>query len=292
MVYANLYGPPDEYRTLLRLSRHAAQRIPELAEALDVSVGDQIHIYLAPSTQLFRELQPGLPPTWADATAWPTSGIIFLRSNHLRGGMAKPLEQVMEHELVHVLLGRAFAPNRPPSWLQEGLAQVMAGEYSPDTTRRLARGLLTGEARSLESLSRGFPRDPVQADYAYAQSADFISWLRVHYGPEAVPTLIRELAGGASIGTAMHAATGSFLDGVESEWRRSLQTGIPLGLTALVENGELFWAFGGVALIVGGVMRRRQLRRRLLELEVEEALIDELLSDLLKRKRNPGESTL
>jgi hypothetical protein len=76
----------------------------------------------------FRALQPGQPPTWADATAYPAAGPICLRAPALRSGTDTRLEQVLDHELVHVLLGRAFAPAQPPTWLQEGIARVFAGE--------------------------------------------------------------------------------------------------------------------------------------------------------------------
>jgi hypothetical protein len=78
----------------------------------------------------------GPSPEWADATAWPELGAIFLRSPDIRVGGDEPLEQVLDHELVHVLLGRAFGDEQPPIWLQEGVAQVLAKQLGP---RRVAR---------------------------------------------------------------------------------------------------------------------------------------------------------
>lgn len=288
--FVRVHGPPEHHALLLRIARHASDALPRLADALGVPIGTTIHLYVADSDATFRELQPGLPPTWADATAWPRRGIIFLRTPEVRGGMARPIEQVLEHELVHILLGRAFAPHATPNWLQEGVAQVMAGEYSPDTTRELARGLLMGELISLQRLSRGFPTHPVEARLAYAQSADFVSWLRAKHGEESLRVLVREMSAGKGIEAAVHAATGRMLDDVDRAWREGLVSS-PLALTPVLEGLDvLLLGAGGILLVGAGVMRRRRFRRRLEEMERQERLVDELLAQTrAEARRDPGD---
>jgi len=186
----------------------------------------------------------------------------------------------LDHELVHVLLGRSFAPNHPPQWLQEGLAQLFAGEYTPDTTRRLARGLIGRQPIDLEALQHGFPSDPIEADLAYAQSADFMAWMRGRYGDDSIHRLIGQLAGGAEIGAAIRRATGSWLEDVEGEWRSDLNSGVPLSFSAF-QDFEIFWAFGGLLLVFGGISARLRLNRRMREMEEEENRMDEMLDDLM-----------
>lgn len=277
--FLRIYGEGRDYGTMLRLARHGSDALPELATRLGVPIGDTIHVYLAPSDALFRELQPGNAPSWADATAYPALGVIYLRSQRARHGQSKPLEQVMDHELVHVLLGRAFMPERPPQWLQEGVAQVMAGEFTPKTTEDIAAGMLGGGLISLDDLARGFPSDAGRAKLAYAQSADFVAWLQMQHGPEALPALIREMAGGASINAAVRRSTGRYLKDIDREWRSRLTSGVPLSLTPLT-TVDTWWALGGIALLIGGVLRRRQFKRRLAEMEAEERLLDEMLEQM------------
>lgn len=284
--FLRVHGPPELTSTLMRLARHGATSLPELATNLQVPIGNTVHVYVSPTNEQFLQLQPGRAPTWADATAYPTLGAIYLRGPRARGGVAKPLEQVLDHELVHVLLGRAFAPKRPPQWLQEGVAQVMAGEHTPETADALARGMLGGGLLTLGEMSHGFPSDVRRAELAYAQSADFISWLQQTYGSEALPALVRELAAGAAIEGAVRKATGDFLEDVDTAWRARLSSGIPLSLTPLT-GGEVWWALGGLMLLVGGVARRRQFRRRLVEMEEEERLVDELLARLRVTPHEP-----
>jgi hypothetical protein len=277
--FLRVHGDPQDYAQMLRLARHGSDALPRLATELGVPIGDTIHVYIAGSDTEFRALQPGTAPSWADATAYPSLGVIYLRSSRARHGQSKPLEQVMDHELVHILLGRAFYPKRPPQWLQEGVAQVMAGEFTPRTTEDLAAGMLGGGLLSLEELSRGFPSDARRAKLAYAQSADFVAWIQMAYGPEVLGMLIHEMAAGASIRAAIRRSTGAFLEDIDREWRGRLNSGIPLSLMPLT-SVDAWWAFGGVALLVGGVLRRRQFRRRLAEMEAEERLLDEMLEQM------------
>lgn len=275
--FVRVHGASHQYATVLRLARHASESLPRLALELGVPIGDTVHIYVSPSDKHFRSLQPGRAPTWADATAYPGLGAIFMRGPGARPATDEPLEQVLDHELVHILLGRAFAPARVPDWVQEGVAQVAAHQNGPHTTQTLARGMALGGPIALESLTRGFPADPARAQLAYAQSADFIEWIRVTHGADALQVLIAELAAGRSVDGALYRATGQFLPDVEAAYRATLSSGIPLGLSWATSTDAVF-AVGGILLLIGGVARRRQFHRRLAEMEAEEALVDELIA--------------
>lgn len=282
-TFLRVHGADETLDVLLRVARHGSASLPALAERLEVPIGGTVHVYVVSSDEEFRTLQPGRPPGWADATAWPKLGAIFLRAPHLRIGGDEPLEQVLDHELAHILLGRAFAPNHPPAWLQEGVAQVLAGQVGPQVARTLSDGAAIGALPDLESIERGFPVDPHQARLAYAQSADFVAFLEQRHGPDALPRLIRAGAGGATMRAAVYAATGRFLDDVEADWSERFDRGFTLAPSALTD-GTMAFALGGVALVVAGVARRRRFHRRLEEMAREEALLDALVEQLRARR--------
>lgn len=265
-VYARVHGPEHRSDLLLRVANHAAEALPRLAAELGVPIGDTVQIYVVSSMEEFRALQPGLPPSWADATAYPDLGAVFLRAPELRPGTDTPLEKVLDHELVHVLLGRVFWPADAPRWLQEGVAQVYAGEFGPDAAKVIDRGPLM----SLTLLQNGFPRDAQQAQVAYALSADFVSWLSMEHGAGAVPTLIRSMARDHDIDRAVRAATGSDLDTVQQEWQARLQDGPPAWLHWL-DDGRLVYGLGAIALVGGGYLRRKRFHARMAQREAEEA---------------------
>jgi hypothetical protein len=269
-----LHHDPADRGVALLLARHAARSLPDFADRLQVPTGGVIDVYLARSQEQFRTLQPGEPPHWADGTAWPLRGLVFLRSPELRPGNDEPLTTVLDHELVHVLLGRAFQGRPVPRWLQEGVAQVYARQYTAETTRTLASGLLGRELMGLEDLATGFPADPVRARLAYAQSADLVAWMQNEHGPDAVPTLVRELARGAGFGAAVHTATGQRLSQVDAAWRGRLQDS-GLAWTPLVSDTVILSGAAGL-LLVGGMGVRRRSRRRLEEMEAEEQAREEL----------------
>jgi hypothetical protein len=193
------------------------------------------------------------------------------------------LLQVLDHEIVHAVLGQAFGPRPVPRWLQEGLAQVLSGEYSPAVTREIARGLMGTGLSSLEELSSGFPADPLGAKRAYAQSADFVAWLNKEGGRDAVRTMVGELAKGAGLGAAVRRATGRSLEEVDADWRARWETS-GVKWIALADEGFL-WAFAAFALAFGAIGVKRRNRRRLEEWGREEALRDALLQMTIQRWR-------
>ena len=275
---ARVYATSGDRPTALRLSRHIAARLPDLADQLQLPIGNRIHVVLAPTQAEFHSLQPGKVPGWADGTAWPQRGWIFLRAPRLRGEATDPLETVLMHELVHILLGRAFGARPVPQWLQEGLAQLMAGEYSAETTATLANGVLGDNLLSLYELSRGFPRGALRAQLAYAQSADFMAYIRNTYGMGAIQTLIAEMARGEAFAPAVRIATGDLVDDIDAAWRGRLRDS-PLQLTPLMNEG-VWWAFGALLVPLAWFLVRRRNQKVVARWRREEVLEDALYRTL------------
>ncbi len=286
-IYAEVAGHPRERATIRKVLEHAERSIPDLAEQMGVASGRRLRIYLTHSADQFQRLQPDRPPAWADATAWPQRGLIFLRSPRIRPGNADPLLQVLDHEIVHAVLGQAFGPRPVPRWLQEGLAQVLSGEYSPAVTREIAQGVMGTGLSSLEDLSSGFPADPLGAKRAYAQSADFVAWLNKEGGQHAVRILVGELSKGAGLGAAVRKATGRSLDEVDADWRERWESS-GVQWTALADEG-IFWGVAAFGLAIGAFGVKRRNRRRLEEWARQEALRDALLQMTIQRWRETQE---
>ena len=143
-------------------------------------------------------------------------------------------------------------------------------------SRKLSSGALTGSLVYLEALEHRFPADPVRADLAYAESADFVAWLEATYGADTLPELVRATARGDSMRQAVYGATGQFLDDLETDWQARLAG--PAFKFASVAQGEWAWGLAAVALVGAGISRRRRFQRRLAEMEAEEAMLDELVA--------------
>jgi len=260
-VYARVHAPPSRLREARRLADRAARAIPAIAERLDLPAGRTMTVYLTDSNESFRRLQPGDPPRWADATAYPHRALIFLRDGATRGGVARPIDVVFDHEITHVLLGQAFGPRPVPTWLQEGLAQWVAGEYGPETTRQIASGLLGRGLISLDDLGRGFPEDPLRARLAYAQSADLIGWLVAEHGLESIHTLTHELARDTPFVAAFRGATGEYPEDLDARWRGRLQHSWMW--VEPLSGDSVWWGIAVLGLLAAVVaVRRRNARVR------------------------------
>jgi hypothetical protein len=268
--YLDVSGDPRHLPVMTELAQYGSRALPRLADELGVPIGNKVQVLLADDDAQFRALQPGRIPEWADATAWPERGTIFLRAPGARGLDARPIERVFDHELVHVLLGRVFAPHQPPLWLQEGLARAYAGEHDPNDAKIIAQSYLRKGPYTLEELHTAFPRDIEGAQLAYAQSADFVDWIRAKYGPAAVPTLVRELAAGHTMDAAIYAATNDTLEQVDAAWRADLKSTGPLWVWAATAN-DVIWGGVGIAAAMALVAHRRRLRRRLDAMAADEA---------------------
>jgi hypothetical protein len=286
-----VHAAPRDRATALRLSRHIAGSLPTLADELDLPVGNRIHVVVAPTQEVFHQTQPGKVPQWADGTAWPSRGWVFLRAPRLRNDPGDRLETVLDHELVHVLLGRAFQGRPVPRWLQEGVAQLMAGEYTAETTATLANGVLGDNLLSLRELSRGFPRDALRANLAYAQSADFVAYIQNTYGTKSLQRLIQYMARGDAFATAIRRSTGQVVDDIDADWRDRL-TSSPLQLAPLMNEG-VWWAIGALLVPVAWFSVRRRNRRKVerwkREEVLEEALYRSLERNLIDMEHNDDE---
>jgi hypothetical protein len=277
-TYATFHGRTSDQATLERLAAHAALAIPRIAERLGIGAGRHIEITLADDERVFRTLQPGTPPSWADGTAYPQRALVYLKSPSIRPGTAKPLEQVLDHEITHVLLGQAFGAEPVPRWLQEGLAQWVAGEITPELPARIARHTWGGSLLTLDDLTDGFPADPLRADLAYAQSADLIAYVADEYGPETIPVLVQAIAAGQPVRAAFRTATGESAEEIDRAWRGRLTSG-HIELAAF--GNDMLWFGLGAPLVLfafWGVRRRNRLvlARWAREEEAEERLMAEL----------------
>jgi hypothetical protein len=277
-IYARVHHRSEDTAVARQLSAHAEVSIPRLSKELALPTGGVMDIVISPDTEHFRATQPGTPPQWADATAWPQSSLVFLRSPRDRGGQARPLTQVLDHEVVHVVLGKAFAPQQVPRWLQEGTAQLLAKEYTAELTKQLAAGLLGDNLLELQDLTTGFPQSPARARLAYAQSADFMAHIRADYGEEAFQNLIQQLAQGRPTDAAIRLATGRSVAEVDEEWRDRLESG-PLWLQAVVNDSSLL-AMAGLLFALGYWRFRARKIAVLKEWEREEEAQDALYAQM------------
>jgi hypothetical protein len=233
-------------------------------------------IYLAPTWEAYQEVQPGGgPPLWSVGTAYPTRNLICLRSPRGMKGGRTEIEEVLKHEYAHLCLGRALQGTRAPRWLDEGFAMLQSREWSLSWTYCLSRGVLTKALIPFEELADFFPADRGQVELAYAQSFSLVSFIKNEYGPQALPRLIKGLAHGLDVDTALRAATGLGLRNLERKWKEELKkrySWIPIATSFFS-----LWFLASLLFLLGYWVKRRRAKRTLAEWEEEEALTEDPL---------------
>ena len=131
------------------------------------------------------------------------------------------LVRVLRHELVHTFVA-SRAGAACPTWLQEGLAQWMAGA---DTAREDAMlAAIAGPLPHLESLERPFTglTEP-QATVAYAQSLSVVAHVARTRGEPALRRLVDALADGRPAAEALPSALGLSYGELQKEWEKALR---------------------------------------------------------------------
>ncbi len=246
-----LHAPAGQQGFADALAAEGERALDVIGRATGLDLGGEVQVFVVDDPGEFVRLQPAPPPRWADATAWPAQGWVFLRAPALRGSEAAPLEQVFAHELVHIVVGRAFAPAPAPRWLQEGLAQALSGERDlaprPDRT----------STPSLAAVTANFAGDPHAADAAYVAAADWVRWLERRLGPAGFGRVLREVAQGRTLAGALLDATGEGLGSLEASWR----AGLPVGAWwSYVQLDTAAWAVAA-ALVAARAVRGRGARR-------------------------------
>lgn len=260
--------------------READRKIAEgLAESTEEALGSvvdrtglpaprHIDVILVGDAEGFAAVQPSQPPSWAAGTAWAERGEIYLRTRLPRTG-PNPIGQVFVHELVHIVLGRAWVHGHPPRWLNEGLSKYLAGEMRPGDHALLARSASGGQLLPMSSFTDRWPRGAGQARLAYVQSVDFVAWLG-RQGDDVLPSVVQAMAAGATLDEALLGATGEDLATQEARW--SARITIWHALLPIVGSPGFFWGVAVVIFLFAAWKSRREFHQKVAAMEERERL--------------------
>jgi len=150
-------------------------------------------------------------PSWAGA----------LNDGKLRipiGGLSSmnlELERVLKHELTHSFVA-SLGSGRCPTWLNEGLAQIMEGRSSSGVRYELSQLFHDRKEVPLPVLEGSFTRfSSLQAEVAYAESLAAVEYLRDRYGLGEISRMVESIGTGESSEQALRNSTGLDYPGLE-----------------------------------------------------------------------------
>lgn len=123
-------------------------------------------------------------------------------------GMDSELERNLRHELTHSFI-HWLASGKCPTWLNEGLAQMMEPRSASMYARELGPMFLNRKAIPFSVLQYSFTRfSPLQAEIAYAESLSASEYLRQRYGMTEIVRMLQSIGSGIEPEAALTNSTG------------------------------------------------------------------------------------
>lgn len=178
------------------------------------------------------------------------------------------LEDVLRHEVAHVLISRAAGGRAVPRWFHEGLAVAVERPWRLGDRTRLATELLFGPRLGLREIDALFLGDQGAQSRAYSLSAAVVRDLMSEHGPLAPARILRALADGRPFDLVVADVTARSVRLFETEFwdrQRTWTMWVPL----LASSTVLWLVVIGIGALA--VRRRRQraaaIRRRWAEEE-------------------------
>ncbi len=227
--------------------------------------GPDIHVILAPESSPLAKSAPPWVAGYTDGVTSETGSVVVILAERTPSYPDGGLEEVLAHEVAHVLIHRASAGRSVPRWFDEGLAMLAARSWRLRDQTELALGLLSGPRVPLWKLDDLFLGDRRQVERGYALSGTLVQDLLERYGPAVPRIVLARVAHGDRFDEAVRGATGATLIDIGEafiERQATLRRWIPI----LTSTAALWFAISVLA-IVAAIRKRR----RRVELEEETA---------------------
>lgn len=243
----------------------------DVAEGLSLDDPAPIEIVVLTS-DTWKRWARGLLPEWGVGFAnWPAGPIAIDAGRAVRDPVRFP--RILKHEISHVYLGQRLNGHRPPTWFVEGVAQVQAGEWNFDDTIGLVQVASVSALPPLSLLHARFPTGGRAAELSYRVSRQAVGEIdRIGRDNGGWRAMLDPLASGASFGSALEQVTGLRPNEFEAAVESRLQ--IRYGWVAAIASATSLFGLMTILFVVGAFRARLRNRRRLREMEAEEALID------------------
>src|SRR5437867_13257360 len=182
-----------------RLQSIPPGRFADIAEFLGlIDPGPVIQVKLATETSdVARVVAP-----WISGFAAGESNLVVVFPARSPGYPDNTLEDVLRHEVAHILIWRASAGRAVPRWFNEGLAmEVERARRFQDQTQLLYQ-LITGGRTDLAHLDRLFSGGQNEQTRAYALAGSFVHDLVQEHGHTAYREILMRIRRGVTFDMA------------------------------------------------------------------------------------------
>jgi hypothetical protein len=178
--------------------------------------------------------------------------------------------QITVHEIVHIVLARAYPGVRIPRWFHEGAAMLLSGELSFDENATVSKAIFLGHLMPLQSIDsvNGFKR--TRADLAYSESHLAALFLVEQYGMTVLSEILREARKSKDFQAAMLSVIG--LDAREFEEMVEKYIASKYRFVFFVTDSYIWWVLIALLFIVGFIATTIRNRKRAAAMEEAERI--------------------
>lgn len=132
------------------------------------------------------------------------------------------IENILIHEMCHLLLHEHLEDSVLPKWFDEGVSQWVSGGVNelidPDPRKTLKKAVLSNSLLSFDEIRSSFPPDKERFALSYEQSLSMVSYIEERFGKGAIPAILRLLKQGMPFNRAIREATGISFGELVSSW--------------------------------------------------------------------------
>jgi hypothetical protein len=245
-------GPPELAPVRTRLESLDRQRLFDITRLVGTgSPGPPIRVQLAPeSSDVARAT-----PAWVAGFAVGGSNTIVVFPSRSPSYPSATLDDVLRHEVAHVLIYRTAGGRPVPRWFNEGLAMAAEHGWKFRDQTRLLFHLVTGPRRSLIELNRLFESGETDQSRAYLLSGAMVRELLNRHGETSAARILQRMGNGDSFEDAFIAITGMSPSAEESRFWDS-QRVWTTWVSILFSDESLWMAVTLLALLA--ILRRRR----------------------------------
>jgi hypothetical protein len=254
-VQLRIEAPPELAQVRARLESMDRERFASIAQLVGVTdPGPAIRVLLATEKS---EVARGVPP-WISGFAVGESDLVVIFPARSSSYPNNTLEDVMRHEIAHVLIWRGSGGQPIPRWFNEGLAMAAERERRFADQTQLLYQLVTGSETHLDELNRLFLGGQSDQTRAYALAGAFVHDVLQQFGPATGGQILTLVSRGARFDSAFADVTGVAPSHAESEfWRRQRiwTTWVPI-----ITSSTTLWLVVTLLAILAIYIRRRRNR--------------------------------
>ncbi len=229
-------------------------------------------VYLAPDRKSYSAVQPrAIIPEWSVGVAFIKENTIVIYTPGARAKEAGKydMNRVFIHELSHIFMGKGIPGRETPRWIDEGVAQYLAVEWSKTDSFRLTLAYILGRLIPLEELMYSWPKEGRKARLAYLQSRTLVGYLARQRSLRDIIALLIE---GKTGQEAVMLSTGMTIRDLERHWKEYI--GKVYTWIFLFFRPEFIWTFMALLFLAAYWRVRVRSRKKLKKMALEEEMED------------------